>query len=410
MPLDLSLVYDELQKKKQYFKKFSKELSDEYLILQKNAPKVFSLSYKEILTRISQNPNPSGAIPSKEYKKGLLIPFSKEFSNLPEMIDWAKNFLQNKIVVATDGSQIYTSQEYSIPVALIHVACYRNEHKIGKKYLKKTSIKILTPEELLIEESGRGGKKFSQEPVDCARFRLECELLTQEMDIIDNRKPEIEKAYFIMDGSLILSFIDRFNPKIQEEHLQTLKNAVTKSRKTGYPLIGYVDSSRAKDVVNMVASLSPINLKSINYISDSTVLEKYIKEHLKINMKFGDRTCAFICDRNDPIYKKYPDVLEQRMVFFYIKLNSEQLARVEFPEFLLGNKKEEKEKINEIANILIAESIVGQGYPHLIDQVHHEAVIHAKERSKFYRLFQRFCLDEKLQFRILNKARSKLRR
>lgn len=406
MPLDLTLTYKELQKKKQNFKKFNKELSDEFLILQKHTPKVFSLTYNEIIKQISQKSNPCGAIPSKEYKNGLYIPYPNVFSNLSKMIDWAKKILLQKTVVATDGSQIYSSQEYSIPVALIHVARCRNDHSIEKKYSKDSIIKILSPEELLLEDSGRKRKTFSQEPVDCERFKMECDLLTQEMEIIKNEIPKIVKAYFIMDGSLILSFIDRSNPKIQEGHLHSLKEIITKSRKTKYPLIGYVDSSRAKDVVNMVASLSPITLKSINYISDSTVLEKYIKEILGNNMKFGDRTCSFICDRNEPIYKKYPSEIEQRIAFFYIKLNSEQLARVEFPDYFLNKE----EIIDEIANIVIAESIIGQGYPHIIDQVHHAAVIHAKERSKFYRLFQKFCTDEKLQFRILNKARSKQRR
>ncbi len=406
MPLDLTITYRELQKKKENFKQFNKELSDEFLILQKHTPKIFALTYDEIIKQISQKSNPCGAIPSKEYEKNLYIPFPINFSNLPEMIDWAKKILLQKTVVATDGSQIYSSQEYSIPVALIHVARCRNDHSIEKKYSKDTIIKILSPEELLLEESGGKKKTFSKEPVDCERFKMECDLLTQEMEIIKNEIPKIEKAYFIMDGSLILSFIDRSNPKIQEGHLKSLKNAITKSRKSKYPLIGYVDSSRAKDVVNMVASLSPIDLKSINYISDSNVLEKYFSKNRNINMKFGDRTCSFICDRNEPVYKKYPSEIEQKIAFFYIKLNSEQLVRVEFPDYILNKE----EQIDELANILIAESIIGQGYPHIIDQVHHAAIIQNKERSKFYRLFQKFCIDEKLQFRILNKTRSKQRR
>lgn len=406
MPLDFTATYRELQKKKNNFKKFNKDLSEEFLILQKHTPKIFSLSYNDIISQISQKSKPCGAIPSKEYNKGLYIPFSNKFLNLPEMINWAKKNLLQKTVVASDGSQIYSSQEYSIPVALIHVARCRNDHSIEKKYSKDTLIRILSPEELLLEESGRKKKTFSQEPVDCIRFKMECDLLTQEMEIIKNEIPKINQAYFIMDGSLILSFLDRSNPKIQEVHLQSLKNAIAESRKTKYPLIGYVDSSRAKDVVNMVAYLSPLNLKSINYISDSTVIEKYFRENLEINMKFGDRTCSFICDRNEPVYKKYPSEIKQGIAFFYIKLNSEQLARVEFPDYILNNE----EIIDELANIIIAESIIGQGYPHIIDQVHHAAVIHAKERSKFYRLFQKFCMDEKLQFRIFNKARSKQRR
>jgi len=39
MPLDLTLAYRELQKKKQNFKKFNKELSDEFFILQKHTPR-----------------------------------------------------------------------------------------------------------------------------------------------------------------------------------------------------------------------------------------------------------------------------------------------------------------------------------------------------------------------------------
>jgi len=58
MPLDLTLAYIELQKKKQNIKKFNKELSDEFLILQKQTPKIFSLTYNELISQISQKSNP----------------------------------------------------------------------------------------------------------------------------------------------------------------------------------------------------------------------------------------------------------------------------------------------------------------------------------------------------------------
>jgi hypothetical protein len=185
-----------------------------------------------------------------------------------------------------------------------------------------------------------------------------------------------------------------------------------------YPIVGYVDSSAAKDVVNMLfylnnpasASNQPDNKTEssespVKIISDARILENYISKNiLKDKMQWGDRTCAFICDRNDLIYKQYPEQVKSRIAFFYIKLSSVSLSRVEFPEWCL----EFPGMVENIAHIMRIESIIGSGYPYTIDQCHHRCVINGEDRMKFLRLFQDFGQKNGLKIKIKNKSRSKM--
>jgi len=405
MPLDFSQVNTQLQAKWGDFQHFIKILQEEANSIEASLPTVFNLDYDALMAKLDTEFGSNGAIPSEEYREGLFVPFAQEFPQIPDMMHWAKQILQNKITTATDGSQIYSSQDYTIPVGLIQVAVFRNEHSPERSYIKTARVELLTPQDLMFENEEDQTIKFGQEPVDTRRFTFELEVLTDEMKEIGSRTPPVKHAMFFVDGSLVLSFMQYFPPELQQKHYDVLKSGFEIGYQYGYPLIGYVDSSDAKDVANMIAKfIQPGN--KIRYNSDAAILERYYKALNKKPMKFGDRTCTFICDRNEPIYQNYPTKIGFKIAFFYIKLNSEQMARIEFPSWIC----DDPTLITEIANTIMAQVIIGSGYPYITDQCHHQAIIHAEERNKFHRLFQDFALKNSTTFRIKNKARSKVRR
>ena len=61
-------------------------------------------------------------------------------------------------------------------------------------------------------------------------------------------------------------------------------------------------------------------------------------------------------------------------------------------------------------DVLRAECVVGTGYPYAIETADALAVISARDRERFYALFQQFAHDAAIEFRQARKAYSKLQR
>ncbi len=406
MPLDLMKVHEKLEKKKDSFEDFNNEYLQELIDLQNLSSEVFSEDYNQIKDVLDSIEGACGAVPTEEYKDGLLIESSLNLQNLPSMIDWARTYLDHRIIAGSDGSQIYSSSDFSIPVAIVQIAYYANLHSINKEYVKENRIEVYGPDELAIENPQTNMTHYPQESVDSFRYIQEMEVISEGMEKIKKDiLADYKSVLSLQDGSLILSFLQMFNPLNKERHLKALKGALNKSKNHQFPLVGYVDSSRAKDVLHMLLNIGGSSYNSL-HVSDAQILEKYMTSIKGKPLCIGDRTCAFICERDDEIYGQYPKLVGHKIGFFYLKLSSGQLSRIEFPYWVL----EVDGLLDEITKCLVADSIIGQGYPYTIDQTHHACVIVNKDRMKFYRLFQDFSQKNDLHFKIKNKARSKLRR
>lgn len=136
--------------------------------------------------------------------------------------------------------------------------------------------------------------------------------------------------------------------------------------------------------------------------TDAGLIEKYAQS-CKSALKLGDRTCAFICDRDYEIYKDYPNTIKHKIGLLYLKNNSGQMSRIEFPEWMAQNDA----IINKIIMAFLAESIIGNGYPYSIDVCHQNVVIKREENEKFLYMFTEFAKKNNIFIRMSNKARSK---
>ena len=58
---------------------------------------------------------------------------------------------------------------------------------------------------------------------------------------------------------------------------------------------------------------------------------------------------------------------------FYLKLSSDNVVRVEFPEWCLNY-------VDVIRDVVLAQSIIGRGYPYVLERAHEEAYISSRER------------------------------
>ena len=408
VPVDFTRVQELLKDNAPKFKMFAQRVEREFDILKDTVPDTFSKDFDSLtreLDALKDRGMQVGAEPTEEYKNGLFVEFPRAFTSLKEAMAWAAGYLEAKTVVCTDGSQVYPSQDFSMPVGLIQVACFKNDHYRGKN-LKWLELDLLAPEDLLYENPATRSVEFGDAPVNARRFELELDILARQMDEVASCDQRPERAYFLADNTLILSYILKLAPAVQERYIKMLTACIDKSTKIGYPLVGYVDSSSAKDVLAMVMALQGRGASPIQLATDAAMLEREFACQQGRPMRPGDRTCAFTCDRADQTYQKHFKKKGEPVGFFYIKLSDQQLARAEFPAWIINARG----LLDATARVLLAESIAGAGYPYAVDQCHHACVILQNDKEKFYRLFQAFSSSQGLPFNIKNKARSKRRR
>ncbi|MBO0726162.1 MAG: DNA double-strand break repair nuclease NurA [Blastocatellia bacterium] len=339
-----------------------------------------------------------GALPTVEFDvaAGLRVAFSHKWKNHQEAREWAFDALLEHPTFAVDGSQISPDDDFSIPVAAVQVAWFENRHTIDGRYVKDARFEVLTPEDLTVEFGD--DRAISEQQVNLRRFELEIESLCASMKNLGDSS-NLAVAFF--DSSLVISFADRLQGEAQERHVSAMLELLRVSEKTGVPVVGYVDGSRARDLVHMVASLFKLN--DAQKIHDAWLVGS--------RLAWGERTPLFVCARGGAD-RKQQGILEKfeeyrrGVGFVYLKTSgAAPPARLEIPLWVL-----ERGLLDQVIDLVIAEVVVGNGYPYVIQSADAAAVINSRDREAFHAIFQRFALEQQIDLRISQKTASKSRR
>jgi hypothetical protein len=344
-----------------------------------------ALSLSEIESRLAHIQWP-GARPTSEHEQysSLVIPFTESWSNHRQAREWALELLQGVPTFASDGSQISPSKDLSIPVGVVQVGWFENRHQADAAYMKDIAVEVLPPDELTEDEGEESG--FPDWRVNWRRFEMEVERLVNYMETNAEVRP---RPLCFFDGSLVVSFAQHMRPERQQLYVDAVVRLLDTSQKTGVPVVGYVDTSYANDVTVMLAHLSGLSLG--RRVSDAGLLQP--------DMDWGDRTQTYICVRDDHVLQKY----YERVCFVYLKTTKDNPpARVEFPRWVYDEGQYEA-----MLDLVRAECVVGTGYPYPLETADAVAVLTARDREQFYRLFQGFAEREGLSLRFARKAVSK---
>jgi hypothetical protein len=172
------------------------------------------------------------------------------------------------------------------------------------------------------------------------------------------------------------------------------------------PLVAYIDTSLARDIVGMLRHLPlaggpggdplPADLPSWRGIHDALLWHG--------SLRWGDRTPAFISARGD-LLSGYG---EQKgdIAFVYLQAAQDRPpARLELPRWVL-----DAGLLDRVVDVVRAEVIVGPGYPYPIEAADAVAVIRQADRDQFYGMVQRFAERRGLALTFSRKALSKDRR
>ena len=296
-----------------------------------------------------------------------IFPFN--WKNRLESMEWVDSVLSGVPVGAVDGSQIYSDKNYEIPLAVIQVSRIFNRHTGDRDYSQDTDVAIITPDEF----EAASVYSFGSEYIDARRFSMECEGIGRLMN-------EHKSLFLLFDGALILSHINVLNKNTREIYVKSIMNLLEVSEKTKNPVIGFIDTTMPRDITLMMHFLFGLR-KS-----------KLPDTHLFSNMLWGERTAAFLCDRDDRRGDEAKSVLDNygifrnKLAFFYMRTSNGLPARVEFPSWVY-----KEGMVDNIANIIRAECIIRSNYPDILMRAHDAAVIRTNEHELFYGMLENFC-------------------
>ncbi len=359
----------------------------------------------------------AGARPSIEFDRwlvdaahrdyhGPLFPFGREFANHEQARQWAE-CIEGVTTVAVDGSQLLPWRDASIPVALIQVGFFINPHVQGRSYTKDVCMEVLAPDEIMEEAKSEASEPdsypYSEMQVTLRRYLLEIETLCSQMEQLALARSEDDPIYspvVFFDGSLVVSFALSMPSPYRERYINSVVSLLKISEEQRVPLIGYIDTSYARDMITMLRRLDSVRqhpvLRETKKIHDALLWQGYLR--------WGDRTPAMICARND-ILESYGGY-RNSVAFCYLQTTAQRPpSRLEFPRWML-----DEGLLDPVLDVVRAEIIAGNGYPYAIETADAVSVITMQDRNEFYAHFQAFMERQGVKFTFSTKSLSKNRR
>lgn len=343
--------------------------------------------------------------PSDELERagGAVVGFEARWRSHEEARRWAAGVLSSRATFAADGSQLFPGREVSVPVAAVQVASFENPHTPEGRYLKDVHFEVITPDEL---RAGGRGFDSPEQVVGARRFELEADAVCAFLERRRNWRANKERmplAFF--DNTLIFSSPRGDSETFFKRYSSALTRLVTLSRETEVPVVGYVDHSYAPDVRDLLEAFYK-DLPETNAY-DAQILHARGREGgAPLLEAWGDRTIFWYCRRRNLAAGFFDERGAPLVGFVYLQTTSDgHPARLDVPAWV-----HESGLLEEVADAVRAECVVGNGYPYAVETADEAALMTARDREQFLRVMQDFAEQHQLDFRLSRKAASKGRR
>ena len=419
-----------LERKKELFSSYARNRREEQTRMERWLEELKAESAASLNERLNAIDDPwPGALPTAEFDSaaGMRIPLfdlppdtenwktsgggtgrKAGWQNREQARQWALKTLDGRPVLAVDGSQIVPTTDYSYPVGAVQIGWFFNDRREAVEsdewivdsdstnhYEKDIAFEVLAPDELFDAAGGDDGV-FPGWRVNQERFVRECAKLCEFMESCAER-PFARRPVCFFDGSLIISFAGQLRAGREHGYIQAVQDLLDCSERTQTPLVGYVDNTYSRDFVTLLATLH--GLPTPAHVNDASLLGATLPD-------WGDRSPFWVCARPDRLSTEGRADFYKRVCFCLARLSVEHApARLEMPRWLL-----ESGRAGEVVELVLAEAVVGGGYPYVLEAADVTAVIQQKDRQRFYRLFQEFLQEQNLTLTVTRKQRSKLLR
>lgn len=390
MPLKPAEILKQLQDKREQFTDSNRETLKQIQLYRSALETLCKLRPKQLQQKIDQLPPLSGAIPLEslsDTQQGV-VNYELSWGSREESLVWVRDRISGVSTFAVDGSQIFPSKDFSLLVALVQVGWFENLHTPDGSYSKDIEVEVLTPKDLAVGDR----RELIDREVNMKRFQMETDRLIRYMEEHDH----CDTCLVFFDGSLIATFAEAFEASVRQFYVKCLLNLLQASQTYQVPLVGYIDTSYARDLTTMVEHLAA--LPESDSIHDAQLMNGFMKG------KWGDRTPLYLCDRAG-ILKDYLNHADQ-ITFTYLKTTHDGYpARLEFPRWIY-----DAGRLEQVIDWVRSEVIIGGGYPYVIETADQTAVLQGQDRQIFYRILQDWAAKEDLTLRLSRKMVSKARR
>lgn len=399
--LNSPTILEQLQQRWEDLREFERDWQIELREYGAALEKLARLSGGEIQERIGAVESP-GALPTAELDRqdGMLIGFDRLFRHHEEARRWAAGVLSDQPIVAVDGSQIPPAPDMALPVAAVQAAWFENHHTSDGHYERQVEFELLTPVDLRTaddnDEPHRG-----DEIINLRRFELETRILGSRLSHLAGKSKEGRLPIGLLDGSLVISFADRLPEEWRSRYAEAVLGLLRQSEQAGIPVIGYVDGSRSRDLLHLLAIV--FGLPPARRINDAWLLAE--------QLTWGSRTPLLVCARGSAD-RGHSGILEllaeyrRGIGFVYLRTGrSTPLARLEIPLWVM-----EKGLLDRAVDMVRAEVVVGNGYPYAIQSADAAAAVSRRDREQFEAIVRHFTAGIGIEKQITAKSISKTRR
>jgi hypothetical protein len=384
-----------LESRRADFAHFDTDFREQVRIYAGALDQLESLTIDELRARLDGHDAP-GALPTAEFERpGALIQrFAHDWRTHEDARRWSLETLAGRTTFAADGSQILPSKDFSVPVAAVQVAWFENAHTSAGGYVKDATFEILPPTEILVRTGG--ATELSEQVVHKRRYGMEAAALRSFMLGAASRGFAADRPPVVFfDSLLVISFAELLPDEQRDFYVNEIVSLLDVSKQAGVPLVGYIDTSYARDLVNLLQAA--FDLPDAQRISDAALLAD--------RMTWGDRTAFFCCARRG-ILEAYGEAWRRGVGFTYLQTASDRPpSRLDIPMWVT-----ERGLLDYVVDTIRGEVVVGNGYPYAIEAADQAAVLSGRDRDAFYSLFQEFAERERLRLRVARKAISKAQR
>ena len=333
-----------------------------------------------------------------------VLPFRESWRSHEEARRWALETLRGRTTFAADGSQIFPGREASLPVAAVQVASFENPHAPEGRYTKDVYFEVIPPEQLLARA---GDYESPEQVVGLRRFELEARAVCNFLERQSGWRGRNERAPLaFFDNTLLIASLRKGTDRhLSQRMADALAELIHVSCEAEVPVVGYVDHSYAHDVAGLLAALHRDLPESSAY--DAQILRTPARGAARPPLAdWGDRTIFFHCQRPN-LAEAFFDAEGAPLVgFAYLQTTSDgHPARLDIPAWV-----HEAGLVEEVADAVRAECVVGNGYPYAIEAADQAAQMNGRDREMFLRTVQDFAAEHRLDFHVSHKALSKGRR
>lgn len=323
-----------------------------------------------------------------------------QWSSLEEQRSWAADTLIGVTTAAVDGSHMAVSDTFDLEMAVIQVAWFVNRHLPRGSFEKKVEFRILFSEDTVPGDE-RLGPNYTLE-----RFTHE---MNKAKDLVEKLAGLDPPPVVFIDGTIIPSFAELATPEEKRRFVEPSVELLAASEKARVPIVAYIDRSWARDVVEALSALSGMKPKAPP-VSDAQVLSG-ILSHI------GERTAAFRCQRQGILqsFNYRGQDYSREVAFLYMRVNSGLPVRIEFPAWIVRHQAipgrgDDHSLVQYLADVVLAEAIVGNGYPWPLATADAAAALTAQDRALFLQILQEEAARAGIGLGLPRKAVSKYQR